>query len=59
MQYNKFRESIHSDKHKAIRELLINKRKELGLSQQALADKLNVIRTNNKSVILIKNQILL
>jgi transcriptional regulator with XRE-family HTH domain len=43
MKYARFRESIHSDNHKNVREFLIKTRKELGLSQQALADRLNVI----------------
>lgn len=43
MPYTKFRESIHSNKHKAVRNFLIERRKELGLSQQVLADRLNVI----------------
>lgn len=43
MSQAKFRESIHSNKHKAVRNLLIGRRKELGLSQHALADRLNVI----------------
>ena len=43
MPYAKFRESIHSHKHKTVRKFLIERRKELGLSQQALADRLNVI----------------
>lgn len=43
MSYAKFRDSIHSNKHKAVRSFFIERRKELGLSQQALAGRLNVI----------------
>lgn len=41
----KFRKSIHSEVHIAIREELIKQRMNLGLSQRELADKLNVTRS--------------
>lgn len=43
MKYAKFRKSVHSSEHKLLHELWISQRKELNLSQQQLADKLNVI----------------
>lgn len=43
MAYVKFRKSIHSKEHKAIRDFLVDRRKMLGLSQQQLADRLGVI----------------
>lgn len=35
--------SIHSNEHLWLRELFLNRRKELGLSQRALANKLGLI----------------
>ena len=43
MSYSKFRQSIHTPKHVAVRQFLIEQRKVQGLSQQALANKLGVI----------------
>lgn len=39
------RKSIHSAEHTFLRELFIARRKELGLSQRELADRLNVIHS--------------
>ena len=43
MKHVKFRKSVHSKEHKLLRELWVTQRKRLKLSQQQLADKLNVI----------------
>jgi transcriptional regulator with XRE-family HTH domain len=43
MKYVKFRKSIHSKEHLALRNFWIKSRKNIGLSQQQLADKLGVI----------------
>lgn len=37
--------SVHSDEHMYLRQILIQRRLELGLSQRALADRLNVIHS--------------
>jgi transcriptional regulator with XRE-family HTH domain len=43
MKYAKFRKSIHSKEHKELRNLWIESRNNLGLSQQQLADKMGVV----------------
>lgn len=40
---NKLRLSIHSSEHLFLRQLFIERRKELGLSQRALAERLNIV----------------
>jgi predicted transcriptional regulator len=42
MNFTKFRESIHSKSYSMLRETLLAKRNELGLSQRELAKKLEV-----------------
>jgi DNA-binding transcriptional regulator YiaG len=42
MENVKFRKSIHSKEHVALRGFWIKQRQNLGLSQRSLADKLNV-----------------
>lgn len=37
--------SIHSSEHMKLRQLLIQKRLDLGLSQRALAEKMNVVHS--------------
>ena len=41
----KLRLSIHSDEYIWLRELLLNRRKELGLSQRAFGEKLGVVHS--------------
>ncbi len=43
MNTQPLRKSVHSREHKALRELFINRRKELNLSQRDLAKRLNVV----------------
>jgi predicted transcriptional regulator len=43
VKYKKFRKSIHSKEHQDLRDLWITARKNLGLSQQQLADKMGVV----------------
>jgi transcriptional regulator with XRE-family HTH domain len=45
MEYIRFRKSIYSKQHTALRDFWINKRKELNLSQAELAKKLNVLQS--------------
>ncbi|MBC8179617.1 helix-turn-helix transcriptional regulator [candidate division KSB1 bacterium] len=45
MKHRKFRQSIHSKANKALRELLINQRNKLSLTQRDLAEQLNVSRS--------------
>ncbi|MDO4878773.1 MAG: helix-turn-helix transcriptional regulator [Neisseria sp.] len=37
--------SVHSDKHIELRQLLIRRRVDLGLSQRALAERMNVVHS--------------
>jgi len=43
--YKKFRKSVFSDEHVLIREHLIAARHNLGLSQKALSDKMEVVHS--------------
>ena len=43
MKYVKFRKSIHSKEHKALRDFWIQSRKNLNLSQKQLADKIGIV----------------
>jgi len=45
MNYIRFRKSIYSKQHTALRDFWINRRKELNLSQAELAKKLNVLQS--------------
>jgi transcriptional regulator with XRE-family HTH domain len=45
MKYVKLRKSIYSKQHTALRDLWIDRRKELNLSQAELANKLNVLQS--------------
>ena len=45
MEYIKFRKSIYSKQHTALRDFWISRRKELNLSQAELANKLNVVQS--------------
>lgn len=40
---SKFKKSIHAPEHLWLRQKLITRRKEIGLSQRALAERLNII----------------
>ena len=44
-KYKSIRESIHSESHAKLRRFLKNKRQDLGLTQRALAVKLEVTRS--------------
>lgn len=43
MSYDRFRKSIHSKEHEALRAFWIAQRKQLNLSQKELASRLNVV----------------
>jgi predicted transcriptional regulator len=45
MKYVKFRESIYAKQHTALRDLWIDRRKDLGLSQAELAEKITVMQS--------------
>ena len=45
MKHVRFRKSIYSKQHTALRDLWIDRRKELNLSQAELAKKLNVLQS--------------
>ncbi len=45
MVYIKFRKSIYSKQHIALRDFWIDRRKELGLSQVELAEKITVVQS--------------
>jgi len=45
IMYIKFRKSIYSKQHTALRDFWINRRKELGLSQAELAEKITVMQS--------------
>jgi predicted transcriptional regulator len=45
MEYIRFRKSIYSKQHTALRDFWIDRRKELGLSQAELAKKINVVQS--------------
>ena len=45
MVYTKFRKSIYSKQHTALRDFWIDRRKELNLSQAELAKKLNTLQS--------------
>jgi len=45
MSYSRFRKSIYSKQHTALRDSWVGRRKELNLSQAELANKLNVLQS--------------
>jgi len=45
MNHIRFRKSIYSKQHTALRDFWINRRKELNLSQSELARKINVVQS--------------